>query len=48
MLFRLSKEYGVDSRDVWFGLGRRQVVAGKEDLIIEVAVKLAAEGEKGQ
>ena len=45
---RISKEYGVDSRDVWFELGRRQVVAGQEDLIIEVAVKLAAEGGKGQ
>jgi len=45
---RISKEYGVDSRDVWFELGRRQVVAGQEDLIIEVAVKLAAEGGKRQ
>lgn len=43
---RISKEYGVDSRDVWFELGRRQVVAGQEDLIIEVAMKLSAEGEK--
>lgn len=43
---RISKEYGVDSRDVFFELGRRKVVAGQEDLIIEVAMKLAAERHK--
>lgn len=45
---RISKKYGVDSRDVWSELGRRKIVAGQEDIIIEVAVKLAAEGGKGQ
>lgn len=43
---RISIEYGVDSRDVFFELGRRKVVAGQEDLILEVAIKLAEEGEK--
>lgn len=38
---RVSKQYGVDPRDVFFELGRRQVVAGQEDLIIEVAANLA-------
>jgi 4-hydroxy 2-oxovalerate aldolase len=38
---RISKEYDVDQRDVFFELGRRGVVAGQEDLIIEVAVQLA-------
>jgi 4-hydroxy 2-oxovalerate aldolase len=38
---RISKEYEVDPRDVFFELGRRGVVAGQEDLIIEVAVQLA-------
>ncbi|SMH41295.1 4-hydroxy-2-oxovalerate aldolase [Azospirillum agricola] len=38
---RISKEYGLDPRDVFFELGRRKVVAGQEDLIIEVAFDLA-------
>ncbi|MBI4432099.1 MAG: 4-hydroxy-2-oxovalerate aldolase [Candidatus Omnitrophica bacterium] len=38
---RASKEYGVDPRDLFFELGRRKVVAGQEDLIIEVAMDLA-------
>lgn len=41
---RISQEYGVNAKDVFFELGRRKVVAGQEDLIIEVAMKLAAEG----
>jgi 4-hydroxy 2-oxovalerate aldolase len=41
---RISKEYGVNAKDVFFELGRRKVVAGQEDLIIEVAMKLAVEG----
>jgi len=43
---RISGEYGVDARDVFFELGRRNVVAGQEDLIIEVAIELAA-GKRG-
>lgn len=38
---RISKEYKVDARDVFFELGRRKVVAGQEDMIIEVAMQLA-------
>jgi len=41
---RIAAEYGVDPRDIFFELGRRGVVAGQEDLILEVAqdlVKLA-------
>jgi 4-hydroxy 2-oxovalerate aldolase len=37
---RISREYGVDARDVFFELGRRKVVAGQEDLILEVATNL--------
>jgi 4-hydroxy 2-oxovalerate aldolase len=39
---RISKEYGIDPRDVFFELGRRQVVAGQDDLILEVASELAS------
>jgi 4-hydroxy 2-oxovalerate aldolase len=37
---RISAQYGIDPRDVFFQLGRRKVVAGQEDLIIEVALQL--------
>ncbi|MBG0777766.1 MAG: 4-hydroxy-2-oxovalerate aldolase [Desulfovibrionaceae bacterium] len=43
---RVAAEYGVDSRDVWFELGRRHAVAGQEDQIIEVALQLAAAAGK--
>jgi len=39
---RLASEFGVDARDVFFELGRRKIIAGQEDLIIEVASELAA------
>jgi 4-hydroxy 2-oxovalerate aldolase len=37
---RISKEYNVDQRDVWFELGKRKVVAGQEDIIIEVVLDM--------
>ena len=37
---RISKQYGVDPRDIFFELGRRKVVAGQEDIIIEVTMDL--------
>ena len=41
---RAAKQLGVDPRDVFFELGRRKVVGGQEDLIIEVAAELARRG----
>jgi len=38
---RVSKEYGVDPRDLFFALGKRGVVAGQEDVIIEVAIEIS-------
>lgn len=38
---RAAKQLGVDPRDVLFELGRRKVVGGQEDLILEVASELA-------
>lgn len=38
---RIAAEYGVDPRDIFFELGRRGVVAGQEDLILEVAQGLS-------
>ncbi|WP_461026622.1 4-hydroxy-2-oxovalerate aldolase [Streptomyces sparsus] len=39
-----SARAGVDPRDVFFELGRRQAIAGQEDLIIEVVAELSAQG----
>ena len=38
---RISAQYGVDPRDVLFELGKRKVVAGQEDIIIEAAMQMA-------
>jgi len=38
----LSAPAGVDPRDVFFELGRRQAIAGQEDLIVDVVAELSA------
>jgi len=38
---RISTKYDVDARDVFFELGRQKVIAGQEDKIIDVAIKLS-------
>ena len=45
---RISRQYGVDERDVFFELGRRHVVAGQEDLIIEVVRGMLEKGNMAQ
>ncbi|MFF5802437.1 4-hydroxy-2-oxovalerate aldolase [Streptomyces sp. NPDC012746] len=40
----LSGRAGVDPRDVFFELGRRQAIAGQEDLIVDVVAELSAKG----
>jgi len=37
---RIAKEYNIDQRDIYFALGARKVVAGQEDIIIEVATEI--------
>jgi 4-hydroxy 2-oxovalerate aldolase len=37
---RIAAEYKIDQRDIYFALGKRKVVAGQEDIIIEVALDL--------
>ena len=38
---RIANEYNVDPRDVFVELGKRNAVAGQEDLIVEVAIDLS-------
>lgn len=38
---KAAEEYKVDPRDIFFGLGKRNAVAGQESLIMEVARELA-------
>ncbi|MEI7842795.1 MAG: 4-hydroxy-2-oxovalerate aldolase [Gallionellaceae bacterium] len=44
---RIAKEFNVDPRDIFFELGRRKIVAGQEDIILEVAKELAQRAQKG-
>jgi len=46
-VMRIAKEYNIDSRDIFFELGRRKIVAGQEDLILEVGKELAQGKLKG-
>jgi len=39
----IGAEYGLDPRDIFFELGRRNAVAGQESLILEVALALKAD-----
>lgn len=44
---RIAKEFDIDPRDIFFELGRRKIVAGQEDIILEVAKELAQRAKKG-
>jgi 4-hydroxy 2-oxovalerate aldolase len=43
---RIAKELNLDARDIFFELGRRKIIGGQEDLIIEVAHDLAKKTPK--
>jgi 4-hydroxy 2-oxovalerate aldolase len=40
----VAERFGVDPRDLIVEVGRLQAVAGQEDLLIEIAARLAAAG----
>lgn len=42
---RVALEYNVDARDIFMELGRRKVVGGQEDIIVEVALELAKQND---
>jgi 4-hydroxy 2-oxovalerate aldolase len=43
--FRVVKKVGLDPRDILIELGRRRVVGGQEDMILDVALQLKREKE---
>ena len=44
----IAAEQGLDARDIFFELGRRQVVAGQEDVIVQVAMDLKNSGNSSR
>ena len=39
--YRAAEKFGLDPRDILVELGRRKMVGGQEDMIIDVAFQLA-------
>jgi 4-hydroxy 2-oxovalerate aldolase len=45
---RAARKYGVRERDILMELGRRGVIGGQEDMIIDVAAELSGRSEIGE
>jgi 4-hydroxy 2-oxovalerate aldolase len=41
-----AKQYNVDPRDIYAELGKRKVVAGQEDLVVDVALFLSQRNKR--
>lgn len=37
---RIALQYGLNEHDIWFELGKNGVIAGQEDLIVDIALRL--------
>jgi 4-hydroxy 2-oxovalerate aldolase len=37
---RIARQFKLDPRDIFFELGRRQIIAGQEDIILEIATEM--------
>ncbi|MEW6442839.1 MAG: 4-hydroxy-2-oxovalerate aldolase [bacterium] len=46
--YRAAEKYGLDPRDILVELGKRQMVGGQEDMIIDVAYQLAQQRERNR
>ena len=44
---RIAKELKLEARDIFFELGRRKIVAGQEDIIIEIATEMVKARQEG-
>lgn len=45
-VIRLAKEFGIDPKELYKELGKRNLIAGQEDLIIEISMNLKYQNQK--